>query len=196
MKKFRVKFVHAFAILVSTLCGCTLAESKSNASAHLYYVPHVNAIATAYVGDDIVSRIVVVEATVEDFLGAAHAATIQDRSLIYLGHTGNTISIGYRESHLSTMNEDKRRPDNGTALQFDVSKTHVIRCKGAEIEIIDVSDNQIRYRVLKDLDGGLGINRAIEKTISLNSLFDPIGQASSKNHHALPLPPALVSDLS
>ncbi|UZW62746.1 hypothetical protein [Lysobacter enzymogenes] len=74
---------------------------------------------------------------------AAQAQSFQ-QTLIYSGRVGNKINIGYRE-----FSNDTARPAFNNDVEYDLTASHTIGYKGAEIEVIDANNSSITYRVIK-----------------------------------------------
>ena len=76
---------------------------------------------------------------------------ISDRAyqqhLIYNGIHDDRIRIGYRESSPSTA-----RPTFSNEVEYDLAHSNVITYKGARLEVLDASPENIRYRVLSHFD--------------------------------------------
>jgi len=66
------------------------------------------------------------------------------RQLIYEGAVGNELRLSYREFH-----GDLARPAFTQDLTFDLATGKTVGAKGARIEVLDVSNVGIRYRVLQ-----------------------------------------------
>lgn len=69
------------------------------------------------------------------------------RILIYNGKVGNKINIGYRE-----FNKDFSRPAYSNNVEYDLSDSKFIRYKGAEIEILNVTNQYIEYKVISNFN--------------------------------------------
>lgn len=66
------------------------------------------------------------------------------RVLVYGGKTGTKIRIAYRE-----IWKNITRPSSDVFIEFDLSKSKVFEFQGARIEVIEATDESIRYRVLR-----------------------------------------------
>lgn len=66
------------------------------------------------------------------------------RALVYGGKSGSKIKIGYREIWMHIV-----RPSELQFIEHDISKSRIIEAHGARIEVIEVNDDSIRYRVLR-----------------------------------------------
>jgi len=71
-----------------------------------------------------------------------------EQQLVYTGKTGNVIYLKYRE-YKNNMARDAFTQD----VQFDISSEKLIGFKGARIEVLNASNTQIEYRVLKGFTG-------------------------------------------
>jgi hypothetical protein len=69
------------------------------------------------------------------------------QTLIYSGKVGNKINIGYRE-----FSADYARPAFNNDVEYDLSESMTIGYKGALIEVLEASNQSIRYRVLKNFN--------------------------------------------
>ena len=68
-----------------------------------------------------------------------------DQRLIYNGRLGSSVKFTYREFNSSGYARDAFTQD----VQYDLDKGATIGFKGARIEVIDATNRQIRYRVLR-----------------------------------------------
>lgn len=66
------------------------------------------------------------------------------QTLIYSGRIGDKINISYREFSNNTA-----RPAFNNDVEYDFAASKTIGYKGAQIEIIDANNSEIKYRVLK-----------------------------------------------
>jgi len=69
------------------------------------------------------------------------------QTLIYNGKTGSKISIGYRE-----FSGDIARPAFSNEAQYDLSESNTIGYKGARIEVVNASNQEIEYRVIQNFN--------------------------------------------
>jgi hypothetical protein len=69
------------------------------------------------------------------------------QTLIYNGRVGNKINIGYRE-----FSNNRARPAFNNNVEYDLSESKSIAYKGARIEVIDATNQMIRYRVTKNFN--------------------------------------------
>jgi hypothetical protein len=77
-------------------------------------------------------------------------AAVNDRdhvqmTLLYSGKVGNKITLSYRE-----FSGDVSRPAFTNAVEYDMNESKVVSYKGAQIEVVDATNQMIRYRVLKN----------------------------------------------
>jgi hypothetical protein len=78
------------------------------------------------------------------------SVTSQDgfqQTLIYNGKVGNKINIGYRE-----FNNDMARPAFSNNAEYDLSRSKIIRYKGAVIEIQQATNQYIKYKVISNFN--------------------------------------------
>jgi len=79
-------------------------------------------------------------------------AVIENRSnlvqeLIYNGRVGDTIKFIYRR-----FSNDVMRPDFTQEVQYDLGKSNVIVFKEMRLEVIDASNAEITYKLLRNFD--------------------------------------------
>jgi len=79
-------------------------------------------------------------------------AVVQDqdsfqRTLLYSGKVGSKINVSYREF----ADRYARAAFTNTA-EYDLSESRVIGYKGAQIEILEATNQYIRYRVLRNFN--------------------------------------------
>lgn len=67
------------------------------------------------------------------------------QTLLYNGRVGNKINIGYREFSANTA-----RPAFNNDVEYDLSESKVIGYKGAKFEVLDASNQSIRYKVISN----------------------------------------------
>lgn len=67
------------------------------------------------------------------------------QTLIYSGKVGNKVNIGYRE-----FSSNMARPAFNNDVEYDLSQSKQIGYKGALLEIIDASNTNITYKVLRN----------------------------------------------
>ena len=66
------------------------------------------------------------------------------QELIYNGRVGDGLKFIYRE-----FTENLARPSFTQSVQYDLSKSNIIGFKTVEIEIIDATNTDISYKVIK-----------------------------------------------
>jgi hypothetical protein len=66
------------------------------------------------------------------------------QSLIYSGKMGTRLRIGYRE-----FSGNLARPAFNNDVEYDLTESSVIGYKGARIEVIEATNEHIRYRVIR-----------------------------------------------
>ncbi|SEA84213.1 hypothetical protein SAMN05660420_03378 [Desulfuromusa kysingii] len=69
------------------------------------------------------------------------------QTLIYSGKFGEKINIGYREFSNSTA-----RPAFNNDVEYDLRQSKIIGYKGAKIEIIEATNELIKYRVIRNFN--------------------------------------------
>jgi len=69
------------------------------------------------------------------------------RTLIYNGKVGGKINIAYRE-----FSSDLARPDFSNNVEYDLSESSVIAYKGAELEVLEATNQFIRYKVIRNFN--------------------------------------------
>lgn len=69
------------------------------------------------------------------------------QTLIYSGKLGNKINIGYRE-----FSNDFARPAFNNDVEYDLSESTIIGYKGARIDIIDATNEYIKYKVIQNFN--------------------------------------------
>jgi hypothetical protein len=69
------------------------------------------------------------------------------QTLIYSGKIGNKINIGYRE-----FSNDLARPAFNNNVEYDLSESKIIGYKGARIEIIEATNEYIKYKVIQNFN--------------------------------------------
>lgn len=76
----------------------------------------------------------------------ANADSFQ-QTLIYSGKVGNKINIGYRE-----FSNDHARPAFNNDVEYDLEESTTIGYKGCRIEIIEATNELIKYRVIRNFN--------------------------------------------
>jgi len=69
------------------------------------------------------------------------------QTLIYSGKVGSKINIGYREFSGSAA-----RPAFNNNVEYDLSESNVIGYKGAQVEVIEATNQYIKYKVLRNFN--------------------------------------------
>lgn len=72
------------------------------------------------------------------------------QTLIYSGKVGNKINIGYRES-----SGNLARPAFNNNVEYDLSESTIIGYKGAQLEVIEATNQHIKYRVIRNFNNAL-----------------------------------------
>lgn len=82
-----------------------------------------------------------------DFERRKKAVVSQDsfqQTLIYSGRVGSKINVGYRE-----FSGSYARPAFNNNVEYDLSESKVIGYKGAQIEVIEATNQYVKYKVLR-----------------------------------------------
>lgn len=69
------------------------------------------------------------------------------QTLIYSGKVGNKINIGYRE-----FSNNVARPAFNNDVEYDLSSSQIIGYKGARLEVIEATNEYIKYKILKNFN--------------------------------------------
>ncbi|EHK9087756.1 hypothetical protein ABF107_004541 [Vibrio parahaemolyticus] len=69
------------------------------------------------------------------------------QTLIYSGKVGNKINIGYRE-----FSNNHARPAFNNDVEYDLNSSNLIGYKGAKIEVIEASNEMIKYKVIRNFN--------------------------------------------
>lgn len=69
------------------------------------------------------------------------------QTLIYSGKVGQKINIGYRE-----FSNNIARPAFNNDVEYDLSESSIIGYKGAQLEIIEATNQYIKYRVITNFN--------------------------------------------
>lgn len=72
------------------------------------------------------------------------------QTLIYSGRVGNKINIGYRE-----FSNSMARPAFNNNVEYDLAESRVIAYKGAQLEIIEATNQAIKYKVLRNFNAAM-----------------------------------------
>lgn len=69
------------------------------------------------------------------------------QTLIYSGRVGNKINVGYRE-----FSNSLARPAFNNNVEYDLAVSKVIAYKGAQIEVLEATNQHIKYRLLRNFN--------------------------------------------
>ena len=69
------------------------------------------------------------------------------QSIIYSGKVGNRIKFGYREFSGNTA-----RPAFNNDVDYDLNESRIVGYKGARIEVIEATNESIRYKLLSNFN--------------------------------------------
>ncbi|MGL5216400.1 MAG: hypothetical protein ACRC8R_14920 [Aeromonas hydrophila] len=69
------------------------------------------------------------------------------QTLIYSGRVGTKINIGYRE-----FSGNIARPAFNNDVEYDLSESHMIGYKGAKLEIIEATNEHIKFKVISNFN--------------------------------------------
>jgi len=69
------------------------------------------------------------------------------QALIYSGKVGSRIRLGYRE-----FSGNAARPAFNNDVDYDLTESKVVGYKGARIEVIEATNEQIRYRLISNFN--------------------------------------------
>jgi len=69
------------------------------------------------------------------------------QTLIYSGKIGNKINVGYRE-----FSGNMARPAFNNDVEYDLGASNTIGYKGAKLEIIEATNEFIKYRVIRNFN--------------------------------------------
>ncbi len=69
------------------------------------------------------------------------------QTLIYSGKIGDKINVGYRE-----FTNSHARPAFNNDVEYDLSDSNVIGYKGAELEIIDATNRDITFKLIRNFN--------------------------------------------
>lgn len=69
------------------------------------------------------------------------------QTLIYNGRVGSKINIGYREFSNNTA-----RPAFNNNVEYDLSESTRIGYKGAEVEVLEATNQHIKFRMLRNFN--------------------------------------------
>jgi hypothetical protein len=71
------------------------------------------------------------------------------QTLIYSGKVGKKINIGYRE-----FSGNLARPAFNNNVEYDLSESSIIGYKGARLEVLEATNQYIKYRVMQNFNNG------------------------------------------
>lgn len=69
------------------------------------------------------------------------------QTLIYSGRVGNKINVGYRE-----FSSNLARPAFNNDVEYDLNESKTIGYKGALLEVIEATNQLIKYKVVKNFN--------------------------------------------
>tara|TARA_R110001583_G_scaffold49303_4_gene154331 strand:+ start:9522 stop:10202 length:681 start_codon:yes stop_codon:yes gene_type:complete len=69
------------------------------------------------------------------------------QTLIYSGKVGNKINVGYRE-----FSNNAARPAFNNDVEYDLSSSKIIGYKGARVEVIEATNELIKYKVIRNFN--------------------------------------------
>lgn len=69
------------------------------------------------------------------------------QTLIYSGKVGSKINIGYRE-----FSNSYARPAFNNDVEYDLSESQVIGYKGSELEILDATNRDITFKLIRNFN--------------------------------------------
>jgi len=72
---------------------------------------------------------------------------VLEQKLVYAGRAGSTIKIGYRESA-----DDDPQLTSSKDLELDLKDSRILSYHGAQVEVLEATDEYLQYRVLHNFD--------------------------------------------
>jgi hypothetical protein len=69
------------------------------------------------------------------------------QTLIYSGRVGNKVKAGYRE-----YSNNLARPAFNNDVEYDLAEARIIGYKGARIEVLEATNEYIRYKVIQNFN--------------------------------------------
>ena len=78
---------------------------------------------------------------------ASVSSTAFQQSLIYSGKHSTKLNIGYRE-----FSNNVARPAFNNDVEYDMDESKVIAYKGAQLEVIEATNQHIKYRVISNFN--------------------------------------------
>jgi hypothetical protein len=76
------------------------------------------------------------------------ADDVFQQTLIYSGKVGNKIRLGYRE-----FSNNLARPAFNNDVEYDLNESNTIGYKGARIEVLEATNQIIRYKLIQNFKG-------------------------------------------
>lgn len=67
------------------------------------------------------------------------------QTLIYSGRIGDRITLGYRE-----FSNSLARPAFNNDVEYDLNESKIVGYKGARVEVIEATNQEITYKVLSN----------------------------------------------
>jgi len=108
----------------------------------------------AYKGDNRICVVTVFNASVckksDDFRRVVKAIATDEsfqQTLIYSGKIGQKVNVGYRE-----FSGNVARPAFSNDVEYDLSESATIGYKGARLEILEATNDHIKYRVISNFN--------------------------------------------
>ena len=71
------------------------------------------------------------------------------QTLIYNGRVGSKINIGYRE-----FSNNMARPAFNNEVEYDLNESMFIAYKGAELEVVEATNQHIKFRLIHNFNFG------------------------------------------
>lgn len=72
------------------------------------------------------------------------------QTLIYSGRIKDKINIGYRE-----FSNNLARPAFNNNVEYDLGESRVIGYKGARLEVLEATNESIKYKVLRNFNNAV-----------------------------------------
>lgn len=69
------------------------------------------------------------------------------QTLIYSGKIGNKVNVAYRE-----FSNSLARPAFNNNVEYDISESKIVGYKGAQFEIIEATNQHIKFRLIKNFN--------------------------------------------
>lgn len=80
------------------------------------------------------------------------------QALIYSGRVGNKINIGYRE-----FSNSLARPAFNNEVEYDLGASNLIAYKGARLEVLEATNEYIKYRVLSNFNSSPALGKVLKE---------------------------------